>query len=170
MVHRGSSEKQYTTKSIYKMGWTLLWKVLSSVWWLELVNVCYYALTSCSLRSPGSRVWHGLTWHSLVSVCKRQAQFLFVVRAETPGPQLWEQGLQSEVLSIQLETEPNAGLGSPPPLSCRACSAGKKQRRGKYLLRASSWKLFEVDSFDESLWVSKFSTYAVWNVVNCYSG
>ncbi|KAG7229524.1 hypothetical protein INR49_031948 [Caranx melampygus] len=67
------------------------------------------------LWSPGNRPWHGLTWQSLVSVCMRQAWFLLVVRVETPGPQLWEQGLQSEVHSMQLEMGPNGRPDSPPP-------------------------------------------------------
>lgn len=57
--------------------------------------------TGFSLQSPGARARHGLTWHSLVTVCRRQARFLLVERVETPGPQLWEQGLQSEAQSMQ---------------------------------------------------------------------
>lgn len=53
--------------------------------------------------------------HGLDSVCRQHAQFLLEVRVETLGPQLWEQGLQSQAHPMQLKSD--EGPGDLPPWS-----------------------------------------------------
>lgn len=51
--------------------------------------------------------------------------------------------------------------------SClQTLSWSKVLRRGKYWLRARSWTVFEVRSFDESLRAWEFSANTIWHVVN----